>query len=328
MVARLLLVSAGLQVMIFASDAATLDDLLRLALEGIRDQGQRIDPTRGAALELLGASLELGNPRARLSRSETRGRAVSAIAELCWYLGGSNDGAQIAFYISKYEAEIEADGTVNGGYGPRLFPHGGPNQIESVVNTLKVSRCSRRAVVQLFDRSDIGGTQRFKDVPCTCTLQFIIRDEQLILIVNMRSNDVYLGLPHDIFAFTMLQEIVARDLQIEPGRYIHVAGSLHLYDKHASSAARFVDEGWQSTTSPMPPMPPGSQWANINDLLNAERQVRAGVPYAHLDLPHSPYWADLARLLAMFAARKRGEIDESRAVGEHISNERFRIFHD
>ena len=65
--------------------------------------------------------------------------------------------------------------------------------------------------------------------PCTCTLQFLARGVKLDLIVYMRSNDVIKGLPHDIFCFTMLQEIAARRLSLEPGIYKHCVGSLHLY---------------------------------------------------------------------------------------------------
>ena len=43
----------------------------------------------------------------------------------------------------------------------------------------------------------------------------MIRSGQMDMITYMRSNDVFLGLPHDIFAFTMIQEIMARTLSVE-----------------------------------------------------------------------------------------------------------------
>lgn len=39
----------------------------------------------------------------------------------------------------------------------------------------------------------------------------------------MRSNDAYLGFPHDVFFFTMIQELVARSLGIRVGDYHHFA---------------------------------------------------------------------------------------------------------
>src|ERR1043165_8344585 len=88
---------------------------------------------------------------------------------------------------------------------------------------------SRKAVIQLFNAEDIS--EDHEDVPCTCTLQFLLRKAGLDLFVSMRSNDAYRGLPHDVFAFTMLQEILARDLGKPVGRYKHAAGSLHLYER-------------------------------------------------------------------------------------------------
>ena len=94
-------------------------------------------------------------------------------------------------------------------------------------------------------------------MPCTCALQFLVRKGKLDLIVYMRSNDVIKGLTHDIFCFTMLQEIAARRLSVELGTYRHCVGSLHLYLSDGEIAQSFLREGWQSTKSAMPPMPKG-----------------------------------------------------------------------
>jgi thymidylate synthase len=51
-------------------------------------------------------------------------------------------------------------------------------------------------------------------------MQFIVRREELHLFVCMRSNDAFMGLPHDVFAFTMLQELVARLIGCELGNII------------------------------------------------------------------------------------------------------------
>ncbi len=313
----------------FSTQADTVDDLMRYCLEEVLSNGQRISPSRGDAIEVIGAALELTNPRARLSRSESRRKAVSAIAELCWYLRGTNDAEPIVYYVGKrYEDEVETDGTIHGGYGPRLFGPGASNQVHRIIEMLSASPSSRRAVVQLFDRADVAlASQRYKDVPCTCTIQFIVRDALLHVVVNMRSNDVHLGLPPDVFAFTMLQELVARSLDVEPGRYIHVAGSLHLYDHHRPKAEGFLGEGWQSTTDPMPPMPSGDQWAQVHELLAAEEQIRAEMPYAQLDLPTHPYWADLARILASWVARRKlGDDVAAARIDAEITHDAFAEF--
>ena len=129
----------------------------------------------------------------------------------------------------------------------------------------------------------------------------MIRRNRLHLISYMRSNDVYLGLPHDVFCFTMIQEVMARVLSLEIGTYKHMVGSLHLYDAHVEKAELFLSEGWQATTSPMPEMPAQDPREDIRLLLEAESLIRDGQELDPRFLEAAnPYWADLVRLLLVF----------------------------
>ena len=281
----------------------TLDDVLHRVIEEVIKRGELIHPTKGDALEITGVLLEILDPRARLSRTETRGRIFSGLGELCWYLAGSNKADFISYYIPQYKKLAEA-GEIFGGYGPRLRNWKGINQLSKVIEVLKTKPDSRQAVIQLFDALDNGG--QHKDVPCTCTLQFMLRQSKLQLLVNMRSNDIHWGLPHDVFCFTMLQEIVARSVSAELGSYKHVVGSLHLYTKDAGPAKRFLKEGWQSTVPLMPPMPVADPWRSITLLLEAESAIRKQTAFDEVDLDRiEPYWADLVRLLQVFAAKTK-----------------------
>jgi thymidylate synthase len=289
----------------------TVDDLLRYVLQSIEKYGEPVKASKGHTREITGVVLELTNPRARLSRTESRGKLFSCIGELCWYLKGTNKTKFIINYIEAYKKFSER-GVVFGGYGPRLFkPWKGVLQFENVIKLLKARPTSRQAVLQLFDAADLA--KPHKDVPCTCTLQLLqlfIRRGKLDLIVYMRSNDVITGLPHDIFCFTMLQEIAARTLSVELGIYKHCVGSLHLYDADALKAKRFLAEGWQSTKSDMPPMPAGDPAPGIALLLRAEAAVRGGTPVNKRLLNEEkthPYWADLIRLLQVHSYKRRNK---------------------
>lgn len=282
-------------------EASTVDDLMHVAVDALRSEGSHIKPTKGSCTEIAPVTFELTNPRARVSRSASRGRFFSALGELCWYLSGSNRTEDIAYYV-KYYRKFDENGVIFGAYGPRLVSFDGVNQIESVIRTLRHTPASRRAVIQLFDHRDI--IQRHEDVPCTCTLQYLLREERLSAITYMRSNDVFLGLPHDLFCFTMLQELIARSIGAELGSYHHVVGSLHMYDENTEDLAAFLAEGWQATTYAMPAMPQDDPWAGVACLLEVERKLRAGTPPANVDFGPEPYWADLGRLLGVYAVRK------------------------
>jgi thymidylate synthase len=304
----------------------TFDDVLRAVLEEIMVHGVRTTPTKGAAADLTGVLIEISDPRARISRTETRGQPFSCLGELCWYLAKTNDARFIAYYIPQYRTY--ADGSIIfGGYGPRLFEWKDQDQVAKVTELLRHNADTRKAVIQLFDAADT--VREHRDVPCTCTLQFVIRRGALHMITYMRSNDAFLGLPHDVFSFTMLQEIIARTLAVELGTYKHAIGSLHLYDKNRDAAQRFLDEGWQSTKTPMPPMPVGDPWPAIDSLRKAEAAIRTEGVAAIAELERlDPYWADLIRLLQVFRCWKDKNVEKMRALRDTMSSNIYRPFID
>ena len=282
----------------------TLDDLMRVVLENILANGKHIVSTKGGNIEISGVLLELSNPRARLSRTESRGKPFSCLGEFCWYLSETDTLDFIRYYLPAYR-EYAENGKLYGAYGPRLFSWNGLRQFSNVVSLLRKKPNSRQAVIQLFSGIDIN--DEHKDVPCTSTLQFLVRDDALNLVVNMRSNDFYWGLPHDIFCFTMLQEVLARTLLVGVGTYKHIVGSLHLYDDRLDDAKKFLDEGWQQTDLPMPSMPMEDPWPAIEFLKKEEMKIRnIGIESgSNLSNVH-PYWADLVRLLQVFRCLKDG----------------------
>ena len=168
----------------------TLDDLLMKVFKVLVEKPFIVNTTRGNTCEIVGTLLKLNNPRARLSRSKTKGTIFSALGEFIWYMSGSNKLSQIEYYLSKYRDDSEDGETLFGAYGPRLLNYkNNINQIDNIINSLKTNPNTRRAVIQLFDAEDI--VNRKKEIPCTCTFQFLIREEKLDLITNMRSNDVF-----------------------------------------------------------------------------------------------------------------------------------------
>lgn len=290
--------------------AATLDDLMHSVIEAILRDGKHVGASKGANTELTGVLLELTDPRARLSRSEIRGHPFSCLGELCWYLAQTNALSFIEYYLRQYKGSADGD-VIVGGYGPRLFKFRRPkwmwwgsiNQVKNIIELLRKKETSRRAVIQLFDADDLR--EDFKDIPCTCTFQFMVREGALQMFTCMRSNDAYLGLPHDIYCFTMIQEIVARSLGVEVGRYRHAVGSIHVYDRNRLAAEQFLAEGWQSTDRVMAPMPIGDPWPALRRLVRAEKAIRT----KHADLAEpldgvDPFWADLTRLLQIFRGMK------------------------
>ena len=114
----------------------------------------------------------------------------------------------------------------------------GFNQIEFVINELKRSPDSRRAVIIIRDNS----IDPFNPNPaCLQHMQYFIRDGKLHCKVLMRSNDATKATFMNAFAFVLLQKKIADSLGVSIGTYTHRANSFHCYEKDFVLLQQYVD---------------------------------------------------------------------------------------
>ncbi|ENV10213.1 hypothetical protein F966_01386 [Acinetobacter higginsii] len=258
----------------------SLDDLLHKTYQYILENGETVIPTKGVNKEVRNCVLTLLNPRSRISLSEVRSKVISCVGEFIWYLTGSSSIDFIEYYIKHYRKRIGFDkdstDSVPGAYGPRIF--GSPSQFDTVFELLKNSDSTRRAVIAIYSKSDLINHDP-RDIPCTCNLQFFIRQNKLHLTTYMRSNDAALGLVHDIFSFTLIQEIMfAKLLMVKPelqlGEYTHIVGSLHIYEDDFETINHYLNrEGWHYHVS-MPPINPKYLNTSISQIIEIEKNLR------------------------------------------------------
>lgn len=206
------------------------------------------DSSRDGAVvgEFLDAVMVVEDPTRNIVTSKIRNMPMRyAVGELAWYLSGSNKVKDIAQYAKKW-AEISDDGeTNNSAYGYRIFYKFGFDQWEFVKELIKRDPNTRQAVIHIKDASNAPT----KDTPCTVYLQFFLRDNKLNLSVHMRSNDIWMGVPYDMFSFCFLQVKMAMELGVEVGTYTHYAGSLHMYKRDYDVALKNMDASVPATTS-------------------------------------------------------------------------------
>lgn len=153
------------------------------------------------------------------------------VAEWLWIQAGRQDVESIAKYNSKI-ANYSDDGvTFTGAYGPRLA-----QQWNWVIENLKHDPDSRQAVMTIFSPSP--GTS--KDIPCTLSLQVFQRFGMLHGIVTMRSQDLWLGLPHDFFNFSQMVNGLAGELGYTPGSLTFNVGSSHIYQHNCDGVNKVL----------------------------------------------------------------------------------------
>ena len=109
------------------------------------------------------------------------------------------------------------------------------SQLEYCKRTLRQDLDSRQAVLTIWQPRP----EPSKDIPCTVSMQFLIRDNKIHTIVNMRSSDAYLGLPYDLFVFSCITAKL-RDLMgkrgLRLGNLTVFAGSSHIYQRDYAKA--------------------------------------------------------------------------------------------
>jgi len=216
-----------------------------------------------------------------------------ACAELLWLLSGANSLEMILEYAPSYSKYSDGFGI----YGPRWLKQFGP-----LVDLLKKDPTTRRAVISLWRESDLTEQDR-TDLPCTLSLQFLVRKHTLDLIVTMRSNDVWLGLPNDVFVFTCIQAMVAGELGANIGEYHHRVGSLHLYSRDFDKARSMWSE------SPSMEYHHWTSWMRFNELgavLALERAVRHSEELSETAMDHFRALSHMAQDIVVCCARKWG----------------------
>lgn len=161
-----------------------------------------------------------------------------ALAEFIWIMAKSNDLDFINTY-NKSMGMFSDDGYIlYGAYGYRLG-----SQIEHCIIKLLEDKYSRQAFASIYDSKDISA--KTKDMPCNTSLQFMIRNNELILTVNSRSSDFITGLPIDAFHWQLLLVLVYNELrakkytELTSGRVVYNIASLHIYSTDKESFDMF-----------------------------------------------------------------------------------------
>ena len=222
----------------------SLDDLLFATYKTLLNDGTLINSKRDIdVLEITQYAATLTNPRVRTSRSLDRKLVRSKFAEFAWYLSKDSNIDYIKPYISVYDKEEKQNDKILGAYGPKIFGSkcNRKSQFERVIEQISKRQATKQAFLVISESKEYKfRQQKFKSPPCTIGLHFYVRKGKLNLSVYMRSNDAYYGLPHDLFCFTMLQELVSCRTNIPLGDYTHYSTSMHIYPRHKKNIEDYL----------------------------------------------------------------------------------------
>ena len=198
-------------------------------LDFLIHQGKPSAPRGKPIREQLNVTLHVERARYNVLVNPGRNLGYRAmVAEWLWIAGGYGDVESISRYNARMREFSDDSLHLYGAYGPRIMKNW-----STVRDQLNDDRDTRQAILPIWDL-DIDRTS--KDVPCTLSLQFLYRLGALHLTVNMRSSDIWLGLPFDFYVFSQLLNEMACETDTAVGSLTMNLGSSHLYDVNYEAA--------------------------------------------------------------------------------------------
>jgi thymidylate synthase len=200
-------------------------------------------------------------------------------AEAYWILSGDDRVETIAPYNPNISAFSDDGVKFFGAYGPKIH-----SQIDYVVAKLCADKFSRQAGLTIWRENP----PKTLDVPCTVSIFFNIREKEdgrnfLNVNVFMRSSDIWLGVPYDVFNFSMLGYMVCGMLRkagidVEPNCLYLTAASGHLYEKNFHGAAAIIKKFGHDLIFAEVAPPPAKLWQSRAELMETLDVLRTTSP--------------------------------------------------
>lgn len=159
----------------------------------------------------------------------------SVVHELLWFLAGDTN----IKYLKENKVRIwdewaDENGDLGRVYGAQWRSWRSPDgktvdQIGEVIKSLKRDPYSRRHLVVAYNPGEIDSMAL---PPCHAFFQFYVGDGKLSCQLYQRSADIFLGVPFNIASYSLLVAMMAQELDLQPGDFVHTLGDAHIYHNH------------------------------------------------------------------------------------------------
>lgn len=198
----------------------------------------------------------------------------SVIHELLWFLKGDTNIKYLQDNgVRIWNEWADSNGNLGPVYGHqwRNWNNEGIDQIQDVIQTLKLNPDSRRMIVSAWNPSVLPDTSiSFAEnvannkaalPPCHAFFQFYVANNKLSCQLYQRSADVFLGVPFNIASYALLTMMVAQVCGYQSGEFVHTFGDIHIYSNHKEQITTQLER----TPKPLPIMKLNTKIRNILD---------------------------------------------------------------
>ncbi len=149
------------------------------------------------------------------------------------------------------------------------------DQLSEAILLIKNDPSSRRILVNSWNPADLKEMVKSGLPPCHYSYQFYVVDNKLSCLMNMRSVDVFLGLPFNIASYALLIMMVAQITNTTPRELVICTADTHIYKNHISQ----VETQLSRTPRNLPKMRINPDIKSVDDFTFADFHLEDYDPY-------------------------------------------------
>jgi thymidylate synthase len=171
----------------------------------------------------------------------------TVLKELLWFVSGSSDanilkdqgvhiwdGNTTREFLDNRGLLHLPEGSIGKGYGFQWRNWGGGfkdqdgvDQLQQLIDTIKKDPTCRRLLVSAWNVSQIP---EMALPPCHYCFQIYVDENEMDMMINMRSCDLPLGFPFNVASYSYLLYMIAATTGHQPRRVIFNLGDVHVYE--------------------------------------------------------------------------------------------------
>lgn len=217
-------------------------------MQRLIDHGDYREGRNGGTYSLFGEQMRFDLSKGFPLITTKRVHFKSVVVELLWMLKGVTNVKYLHDHgVTIWDEWCDNNGELGPVYGAQWRSWEGRttrvdydefetdyiDQISQVIASIRSDPYSRRHIVTAWNPAEIDDMAL---PPCHMMFQFYVANGRLSCHLYQRSADWFLGVPFNIASYALLTHLIAREVGLEVGDFVHSFGDLHLYANHIEAA--------------------------------------------------------------------------------------------
>lgn len=214
-------------------------------MQRLLDEGEYREGRNGGTYSLFGEQMRFDLREGFPLLTTKRVHFKSVVVELLWMLRGDTNVKYLHDHgVTIWDEWCDEYGELGPVYGSQWRSweaisktawdsYDEVDQIRNIIDSLRQDPYSRRHIVSAWNVAEIDNMAL---PPCHTLFQFYVAKGRLSCQLYQRSADWFLGVPFNIASYALLTHLIAREVGLEVGEFVHTFGDLHLYANHVDAA--------------------------------------------------------------------------------------------